>query len=133
VEITPGVRHEVFGRQIVVRFNEGDQVTVSLPKGPNKRGVMGIHVMFSTSQEARFDGATGTITAINPRGPYGIPLYLVHFKGHKNRVAVPWQSHWFRETWIVRSGDPSPVTADPTSGAPAAASGQGATTVGGSS
>ena len=89
----------------MARFSVGDAVKVSLPKGANKRGVMGIHVMFTTSQEARFEGATGTITEINPRGPYGIPLYLVDFRGHDNRVAIPWQSHWFRETWLV-AGEP---------------------------
>ncbi|MDQ3513782.1 MAG: hypothetical protein M3462_08985 [Chloroflexota bacterium] len=118
----------------MARYAEGDVVTVSLPKGPNKRGVMGIHVMFTTSQEARFDGATGTVVGINPRGPYGIPLYHVDFRGHTNRVPVPWQSHWFRETWMVRGHElaPAAATADPTAGAPAAASGQGATTVGSS-
>ncbi|HEV2109227.1 MAG TPA: hypothetical protein VGR16_13270 [Thermomicrobiales bacterium] len=93
----------------MARFMVGDAVRVSLPKGTNKRGVMGIHVMFTTSQEARFDGATGTIKEINPRGPYGIPLYLVDFRGHKNRVAIPWQSHWFRETWLVRDKQPEPA------------------------
>ncbi len=90
----------------MARFSVGDAAKVSLPKGANKRGVMGIHVMFTTSQEARFDGATGTITEINPRGPYGIPLYLVDFRGHENRVAIPWQSHWFRETWLVQGEVP---------------------------
>jgi len=118
----------------VASFAEGDIVTVSLPKGPNKRGVIGIHVMFTTSQEARFDGATGTIVGINPKGPYGIPLYHVDFRDHENRVAVPWQSHWFRETWMVRGDEPAPaVSTDPTGGVPVAASGQGTTTVSGSS
>ncbi len=81
-------------------YQVDDVVTVSMPKGPNKRGVMGIHVLFATSQEARFDGATGTVTEVNPRGPYGSPLYLVDFRGHKNRTAVPWQAHWFRGEWL---------------------------------
>ncbi|CAA9545945.1 MAG: hypothetical protein AVDCRST_MAG70-511 [uncultured Thermomicrobiales bacterium] len=108
---------------------------MSLPKGPNKRGVVGIHVMFTTSQEARFDGATGTIVGTNSSGPYGTPLYHVDFRGHTNRVAVPWQSHWFRETWIVRGDEPAPAaaTADATGGSAKSASGQGSTTVRGSS
>lgn len=81
-------------------YRADDVVRVALPKGPNKRGVMGVNVLYATSQEARFDGATGTVRDVNPRGPYGIPLYLVDFRGHENRVAIPWQSHWFRGDWL---------------------------------
>jgi hypothetical protein len=90
----------------MARFEIGDVVRVEMPKGVNKRGVVGISVMYTTWPEARFDGASGTVTEVNPRGPYGIPLYLVNFKEHKNRVAVPWQAEWFREEWVVGSGEP---------------------------
>jgi len=100
-------------------YRVDDVVKVSMPKGPNKRGVVGVHVLFATSQEARFDGATGTVTEVNPRGPYGLPLYLVDFRGHQNRVAVPWQAHWFRGEWLTlvsrpaagEGGAPEPVEA----------------------
>ncbi len=109
-------------------FAVGDQVRVTLPKGANKRGVVGISVMYTTLPEARFDGATGDIVEINPRGPLGIPLYLVNFRGHENRVAIPWQSQWFREEWLV--GADEPKTEQPAkSGELAAASGQAATTL----
>ena len=119
----------------MARFAVGDAVRVSLPKGPNKRGVVGVSVMFATSQEARFDGATGTIREINPRGPLGVPLYLVDFRGHENRVAVPWQAQWFREAWLTpaRRPEPRPAPAAPGAGEFAAATGQGQTTTGESS
>ena len=78
-----------------------EEVKVQMPRGKNKRGVAGISVMYVTSQEAKFDGAVGTVTEINPRGPNGIPLYLVDFRDHENRVAIPWQAQWFREEWIT--------------------------------
>lgn len=83
------------------RYQVGDEVQVSMPRGKNSRGVMGISVMYTTSQEAKFDTAVGTVTEINPRGPNGIPLYLVDFRGHENRIDIPWQAQWFREEWIV--------------------------------
>ena len=82
-------------------FAVGDTVQVEMPKGLNKRGVRGGSVMYTTSPEARFDGAVGDVIEINPRGPNGVPLYLVSFVGHQNRVAIPWQKEWFRESWIV--------------------------------
>ena len=85
----------------MARFDVGDLVRVEMPKGVNKRGIVGISVMYTTWPEARFDGATGDVTEINPRGPYGIPLYLVDFRNHENRVAIPWQSQWFREEWLT--------------------------------
>lgn len=89
----------------MARFAIGDEVKVQMPRGKNKRGVVGISVMFTTSQEAKFDGATGTVVEINPRGPYGIPLYLVDFSQHDNsRVGIPWQGQWMREEWIVGTG-----------------------------
>ena len=89
----------------MARFEVGDLVRVSMPKGVNKRGVVGISVMYTTWPEARFDGAVGDVVEINPRGPLGIPLYLVDFRNHENRVAVPWQSQWFREEWLRHAED----------------------------
>ncbi len=85
----------------MARYAIGEDVKVKMPRGKSKRGVMGISVMYTTSPEAKFDGAVGTIVDINPRGPYEIPLYLVDFKGHENRVSIPWLAQWFREEWIV--------------------------------
>ncbi len=90
----------------MARYQVGEDVTVRMPRGKNKRGVTGISVMYTTSPEAKFDGATGSVTEINPRGPHGTPLYLVDFRDHKNRTTIPWQAQWFREEWIVRAGDP---------------------------
>lgn len=113
-------------------FAVGDLVRVTMPKGISKRGIPGISVLYSTWPEARFDGAVGDVVEINPRGPYGIPLYLVSFRGHENRVAIPWQAQWFREEWLVGADDrrPRPVA---TAGAGVAADGAQATTTGGSS
>jgi ribosomal protein L21E len=109
-------------------FDFGDEVTVAMPRGVSKRGIPGISVLYSTWPEARFDGATGTVIGIDPRSTYGIPLYLVDFSQHKNRVAIPWQRQWFRGEWIVPAGDrtPKPVA---TEGALVAASGAGETTL----
>ncbi|MGI8962961.1 MAG: hypothetical protein ACR2GI_00480 [Thermomicrobiales bacterium] len=86
----------------MARFECGDEVKVRMPRGKSKRGVMGISVMYTTSQEAKFDGATGTVTGIDPRSALGIPLYLVDFSGHDNsRLGIPWQAQWMREEWIV--------------------------------
>lgn len=93
----------------MARYAIGDEVKVQMPRGKNKRGVFGISVMYTTSQEAKFDGAVGTVTGINPRGPFGIPLYLVDFTGHENRIAIPWQAQWFREEWVVATKRPEPV------------------------
>lgn len=79
----------------------GEEVKVTMPRGKNKRGVSGISAMYTTSAEAKFDGAVGDVTEINPHGPYGVPLYLVDFRDHENRVAIPWQAQWFREEWIT--------------------------------
>lgn len=81
-------------------FEVGDTVRVALPRGKSKRGVVGIHPMYTTSQEAKFDGAIGTVTDIDPNGPLGVPSYLVDFRDHENRVAIPWVTQWFREEWI---------------------------------
>ena len=81
-------------------FDMGDKVRVSMPKGTNKRGVVGISVMYTTWPEARFDGAAGVVAEINPNGPLAIPLYLVDFRGQENRVTIPWQAQWFREEWL---------------------------------
>ncbi len=93
----------------MARFEIGEEVKVRLPRAKNKRGVVGIHAMFATSHEAKFDGATGVVTEINPRGPYGIPLYLVDFSGHDNsRLGIPWQGQWMREEWIIGTRDRGP-------------------------
>lgn len=89
----------------MVGLNVGDTVRVQLPRGTNKRGVVTIHPMYVTSQEAKFDGATGTITDIKPDGTHNIPLYLVDFKGHENRVAIPWTAQWFRQDFLQRVGE----------------------------
>jgi hypothetical protein len=83
------------------RFSVGETVQVYMPRGHNKRGVWGISVLYTTSPEAKFDGAVGTIVEIDPKGPYTIPLYLVDFRESSNKVAVPWQAQWFREEWLV--------------------------------
>ncbi|MCO5223266.1 MAG: hypothetical protein M9947_17080 [Thermomicrobiales bacterium] len=82
------------------RFDVGDAVEVYMPRGHNKRGVWGVSVLYTTSPEAKFDGAVGKIVEINPRGPYTIPLYLVDFRDSGTRVAIPWQTQWFREEWL---------------------------------
>ena len=111
----------------MARFEAGDQVRVEMPKGVNKRGIVGISVLYTTWPEARFDGAVGDIVEINPRGQYGIPLYLVNFRGHEHRVAIPWQSQWFREEWLALAKErrPQPVA---TAGELMAAEGFQATT-----
>ncbi len=115
----------------MARFAVGDEVKVHLPRGKSKRGVMGISVMYTTSQEAKFDGATGVVTDINPRGPLGIPLYLVDFSEHDNcRVGIPWQAQWMREEWIVGTRQTEPVLQPRGAEAPA---GQGQTAVPGQS
>lgn len=119
----------------MVRFADGDTVQVTMPRGYSKRGVLGISVLYTTSPEARFDGAVGTVTEINPRGTLGIPLYLVDFRDHDNRVAIPWQSEWFREEWLAPSGSrearakATPKTPAAGAGEFSAATGQGQTTV----
>ncbi|HEU0113652.1 MAG TPA: hypothetical protein VFQ80_03210 [Thermomicrobiales bacterium] len=110
-------------------FAVGDVVRVQMPRGVNKQGIAGISVMYTTWPEARFDGAVGDIVDINPRGPNGIPLYLVNFTGHDNRVAIPWQQQWFREEWIAPAEAPKPQPTA-TAGAMAAPEGQKQTTVG---
>jgi len=82
------------------RYFVDDTVEVHMPRGHNKRGVWGISVLYTTSPEAKFDGAVGKIVEINPRGPYTIPLYLVDFSSSGNKAAVPWQAQWFREEWL---------------------------------
>ena len=82
-------------------FRVGDKVRVELPRGYSKRGVLGISVLYTTSPEARFEGAVGNITDINPVGPYSTPQYLVDFRPYDNsRLGIPWQAQWFREEWL---------------------------------
>lgn len=83
-------------------FFVGDVVTVEMPRGYSNRGVLGISLLYTTSPEARFDGATGTVAEINPVGPYSSPQYLVDFRTRDNsRAGLPWQAHWFREEWLA--------------------------------
>lgn len=91
-------------------FLVGDKVRVGLPRGYNKRGVLGISVLYSTSPEARFEGALGNITKINPEGPYSVHQYLVDFRPYDNsRLGIPWQAHWFREEWLALEERVEPV------------------------
>lgn len=83
-------------------FQVGDIVRVEMPRGYSMRGVLGISLMFTTHPEARFEGAIGTITEINPVGPQSVAQYLVDFRTHDNgRVGIPWQAQWFREEWLA--------------------------------
>ena len=43
----------------MARFAVGEAVRVAMPRGVNKRGVVGVSVLYTTAPEARFDGATG--------------------------------------------------------------------------
>ena len=91
-------------------FVVGDKVRVELPRGYNKRGVLGVSVLYSTSPEARFEGAVGNITQINPAGPYSVHQYLVDFRPYDNsRLGIPWQAHWFREEWLALVERTAPV------------------------
>ena len=86
----------------MTEFFVGDIVKVELPRGYSNRGVLGISLLFTTSPEARFDGAAGTIADINPRGPYSVHQYLVDFRTQDNsRAGLPWQAQWFREEWLA--------------------------------
>jgi len=86
----------------MTEFQTNDIVRVELPRGYSTRGVLGVSLMFSTSMESKFEGAIGTITAINPTGPQGVHQYLVDFRTHDNsRVGIPWQAQWFREEWLA--------------------------------
>jgi len=90
-----------FGRIGMTEFRVGDKVRVQLPRGYSKRGVLGISVLYTTSPEARFEGAVGDITRINPAGLYGVHQYLVDFRPYDNsRLGIPWQAQWFREEWL---------------------------------
>ncbi|GIW04959.1 MAG: hypothetical protein KatS3mg059_1579 [Thermomicrobiales bacterium] len=102
------------------KFQVGDTVRVALPRGYNKRGVYGVHVMYATEPGSRFEGAVGTVTDIDPlgtedldtRGPRGVARYLVDFRQHDNsRVGIPWQVQWFREEWLELVERPRPATA----------------------
>lgn len=83
-------------------FTIGDVVKVTMPRGKNARGVEGIHVMYTTSQEAKCDGAVGTIIEISPDGSHGIPLYLVDFTLNENRWMPPYLRQWVRADWLVQ-------------------------------
>ena len=83
-------------------FMVGDVVKVEMPRGYSNRGVLGISVMYTTWPEARFDGAVGVITELDPDGPYGVHQYLVDFRTQDNgRLVLPWGAQWFREEWLT--------------------------------
>jgi hypothetical protein len=94
-------------------FQVGDIVRVEMPRGYSTRGVLGISLLFSTSPEARFEGAIGTVTEINPLGSHSVHQYLVDFRTHDNgRVGIPWQAQWFREEWLALKERPEPTEAE---------------------
>jgi hypothetical protein len=103
----------------MTEFFVGDKVRVELPRGYSKRGVLGISVLYTTSPEARFEGATGAITQINPVGPYSVHQYLVDFRGFDNsRLGIPWQANWFREEWLALVDRPAAAPTPPTAPGP---------------
>lgn len=86
----------------MTEFVVGDTVRVEMPRGYNKRGVLGVSVMYTTWPEARFEGAIGRVSEINPVGSQMVHQYLIDFRTHDNsRVGIPWQAHWFREEWLA--------------------------------
>lgn len=94
----------------MTEFSSGDIVRVEMPRGYSIRGVLGISLMFSTSVEAKFEGAIGTIVEINPIGPHSVHQYLVDFRTHDNsRIGIPWQAQWFREEWLALVERPAMV------------------------
>ncbi len=94
----------------MTEFQLGDKVHVHMPRGYNKREVLTIHPMYITSPEARFDGAKGIVTAINPLGPHSVAQFLVDFRGVDNgRLAIPWQVQWFREEWLELDESAAPA------------------------
>jgi hypothetical protein len=99
----------------MTEFQVGEKVRVALPRGYSKRGVLGISVLYTTSPEARFEGAIGDVTQINPAGLYSVHQYLVDFRPYDNsRLGIPWQAQWFREEWLAPERDdaaePAPAT-----------------------
>ena len=101
-----------FGEILMTEFSSGDIVRVEMPRGYSIRGVLGISLMFSTSVEAKFEGAIGTIAEINPVGPHSVHQYLVDFRTHDNsRIGIPWQAQWFREEWLALVERPALVGA----------------------
>jgi hypothetical protein len=94
-------------------FQVGDIVRVEMPRGYSTRGVLGISLLFSTSPEARFEGAIGTVTEINPTASHSVHQYLVDFRTHDNgRVGIPWQAQWFREEWLGLKERPAATEAE---------------------
>jgi hypothetical protein len=90
-----------YGRYGMTEFFVGDKVRVTMPRGYSKRGVLGISVLYTTSPEAKFEGALGVITKINPQGLHSVHQYLVDFRPYDNsRIGIPWQAQWFREEWL---------------------------------
>lgn len=103
----------------MTEFFVGDKVRVELPRGYSKRGVLGISVLYTTSPESRFESAVGSVTEINPHGPYSTHQYLIDFRPFDNsRLGIPWQAHWFREEWLSLIERTSNVAAPATDSTP---------------
>lgn len=86
----------------MTEFFKGDIVRVEMPRGYTGRGLLSISLMYTTYAEAKFEGAVGTVTEINPVGPHTVHQYLVDFRTHDNsRIGIPWQAQWFREEWLA--------------------------------
>lgn len=93
-------------------FDLGDVVRVAMPRGKDARGVLGVHVMYTTSQEAKCDGAVGEVVDIKPDGTHGIALYLVDFSGFEQKSEPPYTAYWIRADWLRRAEDPKPLPVD---------------------
>src|SRR5215207_6341251 len=99
------------GVRLMTEFFKGDIVRVEMPRGYTGRGLLSISLMFTTHPEAKFEGAVGTVTEINPVGPMTVHQYLVDFRTHDNsKIGIPWQAQWFREEWLALVEQASKVT-----------------------
>jgi hypothetical protein len=95
----------------MTEFFKGDIVRVEMPRGYTGRGLLSISLMFSTHPEAKFEGAVGTVTQIDPIGPMTVHRYLVDFRSHDNsKIGIPWQAQWFREEWLELVEQASKIT-----------------------
>lgn len=96
------VQRACFREMTMTQFELGDVVKITMPRGTTKRGVDAIHSMYTTSQEAKCDGAVGTIIDIKPDGTHGIALYLVDFTKNENRWMPPYIRYWFRADFLMK-------------------------------
>ena len=76
-------------------FDFGDVVRVQMPKGVNKRGVVGMTVSSTTWPEASSMAPPARLLASSRAVATGCPVSR-GFLQTKNRVAIPWQRQWFR-------------------------------------